>query len=150
MISLPDKLFLNTQIPCCLWFLTNDKTKNGRDRRNETLFIDARKLGTMKTRALKVLTQEDILTIANTVASWKKDENYNDIKGFCKSSNYEDIEKNEFVLTPGRYVGFEEEIDDGVPFEQKVSKLNDELLKLTIDGNELTKKIESNLKKIIK
>ena len=96
------------------------------------------------------MTQEDILTIANTVASWKKDENYNDIKGFCKSSNYEDIEKNEFVLTPGRYVGFEEEIDDGVPFEQKVSKLNDELLKLTIDGNELTKKIESNLKKIIK
>ena len=150
MIALPGQLFLNTQIPCCLWFLTNDKTKNGRDRRNETLFIDARKLGTMKTRALKVLTQEDILTIANTVASWKKDENYNDIKGFCKSSNYEDIEKNEFVLTPGRYVGFEEEIDDGVPFEQKVSKLNDELLKLTIDGNELTKKIESNLKKIIK
>ena len=76
MIALPGQLFLNTQIPCCLWFVTNDKTKNGRDRRNETLFIDARNLGTMQTRALKVLTNSDIQNIEDTVSSWRKNKNY--------------------------------------------------------------------------
>ena len=106
MIALPGQLFLNTQIPVCLWFLTNDKTANGRDRGNETLFIDARNLGTMETRVLKVLTDEDIQKVQDTVSSWRTGEGYEDIEGYCKSSTTEEIEKNNFVLTPGRYVGF--------------------------------------------
>ena len=119
MIALPGQLFLNTQIPVCLWFLTNDKTTNGRDRKNETLFIDARNLGTMETRVLKVLTDEDIQKVQDTVSSWRTGDGYEDIEGYCKSSTTEEIEKNGFVLTPGRYVGFADEEDDGVPFEEK-------------------------------
>ena len=113
---------MNTQIPVCLWFLTNDKTANGRDRSNETLFIDARNLGTMETRVLKVLTDEDIQKVQDTVSSWRTGEGYEDIEGYCKSSTTEEIEKNGFVLTPGRYVGFADEEDDGVPFEEKFLK----------------------------
>jgi type I restriction enzyme M protein len=91
MVSLPGKLFLNTPISCCLWFLTNDKTKNGRDRRKETLFIDGRDLGYMKTRALKILTDEDIKKIQDTVFLWREGKKYNDIEGFCKSSSTMDI-----------------------------------------------------------
>ena len=102
-----------------MWFLTNDKTANGRDRKNETLFIDARNLGTMETRVLKVLTDEDIQKVQDTVSSWRTGDGYEDIEGYCKSSTTEEIEQNDFVLTPGRYVGFADEEDDGVPFEEK-------------------------------
>ena len=105
MVALPGQLFLNTQIPVCLWFLTNDKSMNGRDRKGETLFIDARQLGTMETRVLKVFTDEDIAKIQETVHSWKTGEGYEDVAGFSKSASLEEIEKNGFVLTPGRYVG---------------------------------------------
>ena len=88
MIALPSQLFLNTQIPVCLWFLTNDKTANGRDRKNETLFIDARNLGTMETRVLKVLTDEDIQKVQDTVSSWRTGEKYEDIEGFLQKFNY--------------------------------------------------------------
>ena len=148
MISLPGQLFLNTQIPCCLWFMTNDKTKNGRDRRNETLFIDARNLGTMQTRALKFLTNNDIQDIEDTVSSWRKDKNYKDIKGFCKSSNLEEIKKNDFVLTPGKYVGFVDEEIDTVSFEIKMETLSKEIKSLNEENTELSKKILKNLKNI--
>ena len=97
MVALPGQLFLNTQIPVCLWFLTNDKTMNGRDRSGETLFIDARQLGTMETRVLKVFTDEDIAKIQETVQSWKTGEGYEDVAGFCKSASLEEIEKNGYV-----------------------------------------------------
>ena len=148
MVALPGQLFLNTQIPVCLWFLTNDKTANGRDRKNETLFIDARNLGTMETRALKVLTDEDIQKVEDIVSSWRKGEGYEDIKGFCKSSTSEEIEKNGYALTPGRYVGFKDEEDDGVPFEEKMSKLSKTIQESTKESSELDKKIKSNLKSI--
>ena len=112
MISLPGQLFLNTQIPCCLWFLAKNKTKNGRDRRNEVLFIDARNLGEMKTRVLKILSNNDINKISKTVSSWRKGNTYKDEIGFCKSSKIDEIEKNNFILTPGRYVGFSDDNDE--------------------------------------
>ena len=145
MISLPAQLFLNTQISCCLWFLTNDKTKNGRDRRNETLFIDAKNLGVMKTKALKILTNEDIQKISNTVSSWRKEEGYRDIEGFCKSSKLEEIKKNDFILTPGRYVGFKDNEISKVSFEEKFSKLRNKFLELDNESKLLSIDIKKNL-----
>ena len=108
MVALPGQLFLNTPIPVCLWFLTNDKTRRGRDRRGETLFIDARQMGTMATRVQRVLTDEDIANIAGTVHAWRGDGKvehaYGDVPGFCYSAKLDKIEKNSFVLTPGRYL----------------------------------------------
>ncbi len=148
MIALPGQLFLNTQIPVCLWFLTNDKSANGRDRSNETLFIDARNLGTMETRVLKVLTDEDIQKVQDTVSSWRTGEGYEDIEGYCKSSTTEEIEKNGFVLTSGRYVGFVDEDDDGVAFEEKMELLTNKLTELTESSSDLSKVIKDNLAKI--
>ena len=145
MVALPGQLFLNTQIPVCLWFLTNDKTANGRDRRGETLFIDARQLGTMETRVLKVFKDEDIAKVANTVQSWKTGDGYEDVAGFCKSASLEEIEKNGFVLTPGRYVGAIDVEDDGVAFEEKLSSLAVEIKTLTQKSKYIDEKIESNL-----
>lgn len=145
MVALPGQLFLNTQIPVCLWFLTNDKTMNGRDRRGETLFIDARQLGTMETRVLKVFTDEDIAKIQGTVQSWKTGEGYEDVAGFCKSASLEEIEKNGFVLTPGRYVGALDAEDDGILFEERIETLFEKLSTLQNEGNALDKKIQKNL-----
>jgi len=148
MIALPGQLFLNTQIPCCLWFLTNNKTKNGRDRRNETLFIDARNSGTMKTRALKILTDKDIQEISNTFSLWKQGKNYKDIKGFCKSSTANEIKKNEFVLNPGRYVGFLEKEDGETGFNNKIKSLFANLNELNQKSSKLEKLIKEDLSKI--
>ena len=148
MVALPDKLFLNTQIPCCLWFLTNDKTKNGRDRRNETLFIDVKNLGTMQTKALKILTNEDIQRIESTVSSWRKGEDYSDILGFCKSSSMEEIKKNEYILSPGRYVGFENEKDDGITNKEKINTLFNEYNSYNKQLNKLDEEILKSLEKI--
>ena len=145
MVALPGQLFLNTQIPVCLWFLTNDKTMKGRDRRGETLFIDARQLGTMETRVLKVFTDEDIAKIQETVQSWKTGEGYEDVAGFCKSASLEEIEKNGFVLTPGRYVGAVDAEDDGIPFGEKISLLNSRLSELSQKSDSLDASIRSTL-----
>lgn len=127
MVALPGQLFLNTQIPVCLWFLTNDKTMNGRDRRGEILFIDARQLGTMETRVLKVFTDEDIAKIQETVQSWKTGEGYEDVAGICKSVTLEEIEKNGFVLTPGRYVGYDDSTEPTEVFEERITNLLEDL-----------------------
>jgi len=148
MIALPEKLFLNTGIPVCLWFLTNDKTKNGRDRRNETLFIDARNLGTMETRVVKTLKDKDIKKISSTISSWRIGEDYKDLKGFCKSSTIKEIEKNNFVLNPGKYVGFADIEDDEVNFENYIRSLNNNYQKLSEEGLELDKKIKFILNEI--
>ena len=127
MVALPGQLFYSTQIPVCLWFLVREK-KNSRfrDRRGETLFIDARKLGTMVDRTHRELTEDDIHKIAGTYHAWRGDKGageYEDIPGFCKSVILEDIRKHGHVLTPGRYVSAETQEDDGEPFEEKMKRL---------------------------
>jgi len=127
MVALPGQLFYSTQIPVCLWFLARDK-KNGRfrDRRGETLFIDARKLGTLVDRVHRELTDEDIAKIAGTYHAWRGDKDageYADVPGFCKAAQLEDIRKHGHVLTPGRFVGAEAVEDDGEPFEDMMNRL---------------------------
>jgi type I restriction enzyme M protein len=149
MVALPGQLFLNTQIPVCLWFLTNDKTQRGRDRRGETLFIDARQLGTMKTRVERVLTDEDIAKIGDTVHAWRGDGEvsaaYEDVAGFCYNAKLEQIEKNGFVLTPGRYVGAADVEDDGEAFEEKMKRLTGLLKQQQEEGSKLDAAIARNL-----
>lgn len=144
MVSLPGQLFLNTQIPVCLWFMTNDKTANGRDRRGETLFIDARQLGSMETRVLKVFTDEDIAKIADTVQAWKSGEGYEDVAGFCKSASREEIEKDGFILTPGRYVGASGVDDDDEPLEDKIERLVASMKSHQSEGVRLDSEILNN------
>ena len=145
MVALPGQLFLNTQIPVCLWFLTNDKTSNGRDRRGKTLFIDARQLGTMETRVLKVFADEDIAKIADTVQSWKTGEDYEDVNGFCKSASLEEIKKNGFALTPGRYVGAADGELDEEEFSSKITRLIGSLSDLSVRGSELENRIQHGM-----
>ena len=148
MVALPAQLFLNTQIPVCLWFMTNDKTKNGRDRRGETLFIDARKLGTMETRVLKVFTDKDIAKIAGTVQAWKSGVDYEDIAGFCYSASSEEIEGNGFVLTPGRYVGFDDSAESDEAFAEKMQNLTQELRTLREESVLIDQSIFNSLKRV--
>ena len=152
MVALPGQLFLNTQIPVCLWFLTNDKTQRGRDRRGETLFIDARQMGTMKTRVERVLTDEDIAKIGDTVHAWRGDgevsDPYEDVAGFCYSAKLEEIEKNGFVLTPGRYVGAADVEDDGEVFEEKMKRLTGLLRQQQEEGARLDQQITENLRSL--
>jgi len=126
MVALPGQLFLSTSIPVCLWFLTNDKTRRGQYRRGETLFIDARQLGTMATRVNRILTDDDIVKIASTVHAWREDgevaETYGNIPGFCYSATVAEIEKNGFVLTPGRYVGAARRQEDDEPFAPRMER----------------------------
>ena len=145
MVALPGQLFLNTQIPVCLWFLTNDKTMNGRDRRGETLFIDARQLGSMETRVLKVFNDEDIAKIANTVQSWKTGEGYADVAGFCTSASVSEIEKNGFVLTPGRYVGTANSDEPLENFMERFENLSEKLQSFNSRGTSLQNEIERSL-----
>ena len=145
MIALPGQLFLNTQIPVCLWFLTNDKTMNGRDRRGETLFIDARQLGTMESRVLKVFTDEDISKIQDTVQSWKTGDGYEDVAGFCKSASLEEIEKNGFILAPGRYCGSAESLVNEEEFFSVFESLTSQLKTQRELASRLDREIERNL-----
>ncbi len=120
-----------------------------RNRSNEILFIDARKLGTMVNRRNKELSNDDIKLIAQTYHNWRgKDGKYEDKVGFCKSATIKEVCDNNFVLMPGRYVGTEEEIDDGVPFEEKMSALTAKLAAQFTKGNGLENTIRENLKGI--
>jgi type I restriction enzyme M protein len=150
MVALPGQLFYSTQIPVCLWFLTRNKG-NGRfrDRRGETLFIDARKLGTMATRVLRELTKADIARIAGAYHAWRGDEGaaeYADMPGFCKAASLEEIRKHGHVLTPGRYVGTEATENDGEPFEEKMRRLTTTLREQQTEGARLDGAIAFNLR----
>lgn len=137
IVALPPQLFFGTQIPVCLWFLTRNKAgiPNGdrtRNRKGETLFIDARSLGHMETRTLRTFSEDDILRIADTYHSWRGSatsagQTYEDVPGFCKAVRTDEIEEHDFVLTPGRYVGSEAVEDDGEPLEEKIARLTDEI-----------------------
>lgn len=160
IIALPGQLFLNTQIPCCLWFLAKDKTKNGRDRRSETLFIDARKMGYLKDRVNRTFTEEDVQKIAQTVHQWREDEDrlqategqeslvYVDIPGFCKSVCTEEIKEKGFVLSPGRYCGSEEVEDDEEAFAERMDDLVGQLRNLFAKSDELRVQVKAGLKEL--
>jgi type I restriction enzyme M protein len=150
MVALPSQLFYNTMIPACLWFLARNKGNHKfRNRSNIILFIDARKLGTMINRRNRELTDTDIALIAGTYHAWRnKDGEYEDKPGFCKSATIEEVRDNNYVLMPGRYVGTEEEEDEGVPFEDKMNPLTAMLAEQFAKGAELEKTIRENLKGI--
>jgi type I restriction enzyme M protein len=192
MIALPGQLFYSTQIPACLWFLTRDKSGRSpspipmgegrgeghrlRDRRDQVLFIDARKLGRMADRTHRELTDDEISRIAQTYHAWRRSpltsspsteekdpvpspsmgegkgegeiSGHSDIPGFCKSATLDEIRKHGYVLTPGRYVGAEALDDDGEPFEEKMMKLSVQLLQQIGEGNTLDAAIVANLKEL--
>ncbi len=150
MVALPAQLFYNTMIPACLWFLARNRTNHKfRDRSNEILFIDARKLGTMINRRNKEFAPEDIARIAGTYHAWRGEGgDYEDQPGFCKATTIEEVRANNYVLMPGRYVGTEEAEDDGVPFEEKMGALTAQLAEQFARGNELQLRIRENLKGI--
>lgn len=137
IVALPEKLFFGTGIPVCLWFLTKNKAgiANGnktRERKGETLFIDARKVGYMESRTVRAFNDEDILRIADTYHAWRGSETsagqtYEDIPGFCKAATTAEIVGGDYVLTPGRYVGSEAVEDDGEPLEEKIARLSTEI-----------------------
>ncbi len=150
IVALPKQLFYNTGIPACIWFLSRKRTGNGdRKRTGEILFIDASEVGHMADRTHKEFTDEDMAMIARTYHEWRsKEGKYEDKKGFCKSATIEDITKHNFVLTPGRYVGIPDEVDDGIPFETKISALTTELGKQMQKEGELNEEIKKQLLKI--
>jgi type I restriction enzyme M protein len=152
MVALPGQLFYSTQIPVCLWFLARSK-KNGRfrDRSGETLFIDARKLGTMTDRVHREMTETDIGKIAGTYHAWRGDKDagkYEDVPGFSKAAGIEEIRKHGHVLTPGRYVGAEAVEDDGEPFEEKMRRLTATLREQQAEAAKLDAAIAANLKEL--
>lgn len=157
MIALPGQLFYTTQIPVCLWFLTKNKKaetipghsgSNHRNRQGETLFIDARNMGSMVDRTHKELTTDDIAEIARTYHAWRgeeKDGDYEDVPGFCKATTLDDIKANDYVLTPGRYVGAAELEEDGELFEEKMRELTQTLYQQMAESEKLDAVIKQNL-----
>ena len=169
IIALPGQLFRSTQIPACLWFLSRDRS--GAERRDETLFIDARKLGHMVDRTRRDLSPEDIARVADTYHTWRNRTHsgaagstpspltgegrgegdsdpapaYADIPGFCKSATVEEIRKHGHVLTPGRYVGAAPQEDDGEPFEEKMARLTKQWREQQAEARRLDAAIEENL-----
>jgi type I restriction enzyme M protein len=152
MVALPTQLFYNTMIPACLWFVSRDKkNQKFRNRKNQVLFTDARKLGTMVDRRHRELTTEDIKKISDTYHAWRGElegKKYEDIPGFCKSASLEEIRKQGWFLTPGRYVGAEKEEDDTEEFEGKMRRLTSELSQEMKQGRKLDDEIKRNLENI--
>jgi type I restriction enzyme M protein len=141
MVALPGQLFYSTPIPACLWFLARDRS-NGkfRDRRDEVLFIDARKLGRMVDRTHRELTEDDIALIVGTYHAWRGESgpaDYTDIPGFCRAASMEEVREHRHVLTPGRYVGAEVIEDDGEPFEEEMKRLTATLRDQQAEGAKL-------------
>jgi len=149
IVNLPPKLFLNTQIPACLWFISRNKA-NGkfRNRRDEILFIDARNLGHLINRKTREFSEEDIQKIASTYHNWRNPEgNYEDVKGFCNSAPIDRVRELDYVLTPGRYVGLPDEEDD-FDFKERFTKLKAELEEELKEEERLNALILENLRKV--
>jgi type I restriction enzyme M protein len=138
IVSMPGQLFYSTGIPVCLWILRIGKNENTKDK---VLFIDARNLGFMIDRRVRELSEEDIMKIASTYHKWKNAEGYEDIQGFCKVATIDEISENDYILTPGRYVGIEDQEDDGEPFEEKMTRLTTELYGLFEESHKLEDEI---------
>ncbi len=167
MVALPGQLFYSTQIPACLWILARNKSGHpspsgrgaggeGRDRRGQVLFIDARKMGVLVDRTRRELTDEEVQKIADTYHAWRNVgarhavplPEYRDIPGFCKSATLDAIRKHDHVLTPGRYVGAEAQDEDDEAFADKMQRLTAQLFEQTKRGAELDAAIEANLKNL--
>ena len=139
IVALPTQLFYSVTIPVTLWFISKNKKQKGK-----TLFIDARKMGYMVDRKHRDFTDEDIQKIADTFKSFQNG-TLEDVKGFCAVADLQDIEKQDFILTPGRYVGIEEQEDDGEPFAEKMSRLTGELAELFAKSHDLEQEIRKQL-----
>ncbi len=152
MVALPGQLFYSTQIPVCLWFLARDKRNSGfHDRRGETLFIDARKLGSMTDRTHRELTDADIAKVAGTYHAWRGDPEageYADVPGFCKAAKLDEIRGHGHVLTPGRYVGAEAAEEDAEPFDDKMRRLVATLREQQAEAARLDELINANLREL--
>ena len=165
IVQMPDKLFLTTGIPACIFILSRNRDgKDGvhRKRTDEILFIDARKLGQMVSRRLRVFEDADLKKITDVYHEWRgltpslskgegensRKQGYKDIEGFCKAATLEEVKGNNNVLSPGRYVGTEAEEEDGVPFEDKMKLLTEKLAEQFAEGEKLEKNIRENLKSI--
>ena len=142
IVSLPGQLFYTTGIPVSLWSMRKGKTEYSRGK---ILFIDARELGHMIDRRIKELSEDDIQKIASTYQNWRQGKEYEDIQGFCKSATLEEVSAQDYILTPGRYVGIAEKEIDGEPFEEKMERLTAELSDLFEESITLQGKIKSKL-----
>jgi type I restriction enzyme M protein len=153
IVQLPEKLFFTTGIPCCLFFLSKNRDGKGefRERKNEILFIDARKMGSLVSRKQKALSKEEIQRIAAVYHAYKnKDsEGYEDIAGFCKVASVEEVKANDYKLTPGIYVGTEVSDEDDVPFEEKMAELTQRLFEQFEESNRLQEKIKKDLEGLV-
>lgn len=139
IVAMPTQLFYTTQIPVSLWFINKQKKQSGK-----TLFIDARKMGAMVSRKLRELTDDDIKKISDTYELFV-DGTLEDVKGFCAVADTAEIEKQDYILTPGRYVGIEEQEDDGEPFEEKMDRLTSELSEMFKKSIDLQDEIKHQL-----
>ncbi|MDD5738678.1 MAG: class I SAM-dependent DNA methyltransferase [Candidatus Pacebacteria bacterium] len=150
IVMLPKQLFYNTGIPACIWFISRKRAGNGdRKRTGEILFINADEVGSMEDRTHKLFNDEDIQKVAGTYHEWRtKNGKYEDIKGFCKSVKLEEIQKHNYILTPGRYVGIMDEEDDGIPFEEKITELTGKLKVQVTEEKRLNEKIKESLESI--
>jgi len=139
IIAMPPQLFYTTQIPVSLWFLNKNKKQKGR-----TLFVDARNMGTMRSRKLREMTEEDIAKISDTFDAFDNG-TIEEVKGFCATVDMSEIAKHDYILTPGRYVGIEEQEDDGEPFDEKMTRLTGELSEMFEKSHALEDEIRQRL-----
>jgi type I restriction enzyme M protein len=142
IVALPSQLFYSTQIPVCLWFLSRRKEQSGK-----VLFIDARNMGEMVSRRNRELSEDDINRIAGLFNDYRRGE-LKDEKGLCAVKSLDDIREQDYILTPGRYVGIAEQEDDGEPFEEKMNRLTTELSGLFTESHRLEKEIQKQLASI--
>ena len=143
IISMPTNLFYTVTVPCSIWIINRNKKQKGK-----TLFINANNYGTMVTRRLRELSEEDIKKVAEIYHNYQNNENYENVNGLCYCALTEEIKSNDYVLTPGRYVGVEDAEDDGIPFEEKMKNITSDLSKQLEESHKLEEEIKKNLKTI--
>lgn len=143
IISMPTNLFYTVTVPCSIWIINRNKKQKGK-----TLFINANNYGTMVTRRLRELSEADIKKVAETYHNYQNNDNYENINGFCYCASIEEIKSNDYVLTPGRYVGVEDTEDDGIPFEEKMKNITSDLSKQLEESHRLEEEIKKDLKAI--
>jgi type I restriction enzyme M protein len=155
IVGLPGQLFYSTPIPASLWFLNRDKTSGGarawRDRRGETLFIDARKLGAMVDRTHRELAAEDVVRIAGTYHAWRGErgaDEYVDVPGFCAAATIAKITEHRYVLTPGRYVGSEDVKEDDEALDEKITRLSKELYDAFEESDRLQARVRAAMRRV--